>query len=142
MVNWHSESPYNNIDLPFSTATVTKKDGTKEIFRITAAGGELETTGNYVVLKNGQPYATVLLERKPGAVSRLDSIDRIEAAWFFEKLTGLPLHDFPEDQEYTEFTADGKQTKLKAPLPQKLEKCATIHVTGTEEAKTLLSRGK
>lgn len=131
---WHSESPYNNIDPPFKVVRVTGADGKLEKFRVAAGNSEADSPWNYEITKNGEPFAKLAVEWTPG--NHRENAELMEAAWIFEKLTGLAREDFP--QRY------GPEKEDKPKL-ERLEDHATVVVeaaAGNEEARDRFSGKK
>jgi hypothetical protein len=124
-VSWHAEAPYNDIDPPFREAVLL--GGKSPVtFRVTEEDSEVVNADAYVVTRNGQPFARVVVMAKPGEQDLVNG-GTAEDAWFFEKLTGLKRDMFPD-------TREGKK-------PAALEKHATIRVTGGKEARKRFAAG-
>jgi hypothetical protein len=130
--SWHEESPYNNIDPPFSEAVVTRADGSEEVMRVSEMDLQPEYgfspqpqqpdwESTYLLTTARQPFATLTVRRRPRLVQPLfDDIWGMQQAWLFEKTTGLPRRLYPG-------RVDEKPTG-------KFEDFATVSVEGDAEA--------
>jgi hypothetical protein len=114
---WHSESPYNNVDPPYYLVTSTAEDGTREEFRVNFGNYEKETPWKYEILKDGKPFATMMVKWIEGKSRENEHL--MEGAWIFEKLTGLSREFFPERY--------GPETEEKPKL-ERLEDYATVEM--------------
>ncbi len=125
--SWYSNTPYNNVDPPYSRVTTSNPDGTLTAYRVNSGNFENETQWNYEILKDAKPFAKIAVKWMPEKTT--DNRELMEGAWIFEKLTGLPRGEFP--QRY------GPETEEKPKL-ERLENFATVEVEiaeGNEEAR-------
>jgi len=131
---WHSEAPYNNIDPPFHKVRVAGAEGKLEEFRVTMGTDEPGSPWKYEISQGGEPFAKLAVKWPPG--SEPGNAHLMEAAWIFEKLTGLAREDFPERY--------GPEMEDKPKL-ERLEDHATVVVeaaAGNEEARLRFSGKK
>ncbi len=126
--SWHEESPYNDVDPPFIDAARYDVTGKRQfVYRITDADANAKQ-----ITRDKCPFATVtfLLPRSLREQTAVDPDGR-EAAFLFEKLTGLPRELHP-DWPNAEASADHKP-------PPRLEDTAGTRVKGVPRAVRLLT---
>lgn len=122
---WHEEVPYDSSEKSFVKATRFDSKGGKQEFMFYD-----ESMDDCTITRDGHPFAQVKIEpRRPAANAAPETFSsNSESAYLFEKLTGVPrkLQVLPEG------------TSASA----RLEKLATIRVTGSKEAVRMLSPGR
>lgn len=123
--SWHCETPYDNPEKSFVKATRFDSKGGKQefVFNDQHDGDGTEIT------RDDQPFAHLAVRYHPPAPGSSPSVNSsdayVEFGYLFEKLTGLPrkLYVLPPD------------TKVRG----RLERIATIQVTGSKEGIRMLS---
>ncbi|EDY20504.1 hypothetical protein CfE428DRAFT_1701 [Chthoniobacter flavus Ellin428] len=119
-ISWHSESPYNNVDPPFTEVVLTDRDGGEIEYRIVEGEMGSDRQLVYEITRDGEAFARLSFEwPKPIGV-----VDGTAEIYMFKKLTHLPSSMFPDTQ----------------PFPRKpLTHFQTVRVTGSGEAVKMLS---
>ncbi len=124
--SWHDESPYDNHEPPFIVAEVMGGDRRSHSFRITDADNNSQEEIAYTITKDEKPYATFgFVWREPLEKAVGLAPDQVGHAWLFEKITGIPCSSYPLPSYVKKLV--------------RLEDYATIRVTGSDEAKRMLS---
>lgn len=128
-VSWHAESPYNNVDPSFVKAEISGPDGKAEKLLITrGAEQEFDHDSIHVITRDGNDYGEVHFSwRESLTNSPVENWDKMEEAWLFEKLTGLPRKLLPH----------GDSAKPLA----RFEDHGKVRVTGSKEALQRLGAG-
>ncbi|MFC5454081.1 hypothetical protein [Prosthecobacter fluviatilis] len=126
--SWHEEVPYNPPEEPFMIAKRVNSDGTTVEFELKDLESDSYTDSVYRITRQEKPFAKVTF--KWSRTLQAVAADGYyppgeEAAYLFEKLTGLPRKLYP-GLEY--------QKRIKS-----LEKSVKIHVEGEQEAREMLS---
>jgi hypothetical protein len=130
--SWHEEVPYDSTEKSFIRATRFDSKGGTQTFMFND-----EEVADCTITRDGRPFAKVKIQFRQArgtdpqtTLSSADAASKTDAALFaylFEKLTGVPrkLHIAPA----------GTSASVR------LEKLATIRVTGSKEAVLMLSPG-
>lgn len=126
VASWHEEVGYGQNDPTFSEGKRFAADGTATTVRVLYGEGNESGESPYVLSKDGKPFGTMQIAWKDEE-NLSTATAEAEAAWIFEKTTGLPRRLYP--------------AREKSGAVPRFEEIANVTVAGSAEGMEFFTWG-